>query len=105
MDSFALKTMILQVLALASMFLGRIPRVGPVIALLTQLINDHWPEVFLLMRRPDGKLTPVSRLASKAHAEAEAPLHGASTLVLDAMQEIERNTNPVGEVGSGESAA
>lgn len=54
-DSSTLKTIMLQFLALVGLVLGRIPWVGALVSILTQVVNDNWPEMYALFQKAKAK--------------------------------------------------
>jgi hypothetical protein len=66
-DKSKLQAIILSVLSVVGLVVGRLPRIGPVVNLLTILVMDHWDEIWEIIQGDTVlKLKAKGTLALKA---------------------------------------
>lgn len=98
-DKTKLQVICLQVLALAGMLLGRIPKVQTVVDLLTHLVQEHWDDLWSLsQKKAQGK--KLMKAAKEEGTDVTWP--DCSQEVMDAMDRIADEFGPQARPEGGE---
>lgn len=80
MDKFKLQAILLSILSIAGMVLGRLPRVGPALSLLSMLVMEHWDELWAILQG-DTALKAKAKAMLAMKGERDDALEAAFSMV------------------------